>query len=67
MLKSLRALGPTEHLLLRRVFEEAMDCLPIQKRTSAARQAVAERILDCAATGERDPVELRIAAIRGFD
>jgi hypothetical protein len=54
----------TEELLLfRRVFEGVLARLPAVMRTADARSAIARNILDCAATGERDPVELRIAAL----
>jgi hypothetical protein len=55
----------TEELLLfRRVFEAALAGLPAVTRTAHARSVIARNILDCAATGERDPVELRIAALK---
>ena len=54
----------TEELMLfRRVFEAVLAQLPAMMRTADARSAIARNILDCAATGERDPVELRIAAL----
>jgi hypothetical protein len=54
----------TEELLLfRRVFETVLGQLPAVMRTQDARSVIARNILDCAATGERDPAELRIAAL----
>jgi hypothetical protein len=54
----------TEELLLfRRVFEDVLARLPALMRTAEARSAIARNILDCAAIGERDPAELRIAAL----
>jgi hypothetical protein len=55
--------APEELLLFRRVFENAVGALPAVMRTPDARSRIARNILDCAATGERDPVELRIAAL----
>jgi DNA-binding FadR family transcriptional regulator len=57
-----RIYAPEELLLFRRIFENAFGSLPAAMRTSENRARIARAILDCAATGERDPVELRIAA-----
>ena len=55
--------APEELLLFRRIFENAFGSLPAAMRTSENRSRIARSILECAATGERDPVELRIAAL----
>lgn len=55
--------SPDELLLFRRVFETALASLPVPMRGGEIRAHVARNILDCAATGERDPVELGIAAL----
>jgi hypothetical protein len=55
--------APEELLLFRRIFENAFGSLPAAMRTSENRSRIARNILECAATGERDPVELRIAAL----
>ena len=55
------AFQPEELVMLGSVMEHAIDSLPVANRTIVARQMIAQRILDCAATGERDPVELEIA------
>jgi hypothetical protein len=52
-----------ELLLLRRIFENALATLPAAMRTSDNRSSIARNLLECAATGERDPVELHIAAL----
>jgi hypothetical protein len=54
--------APEELLLFRRIFENAVGSLPAVMRTSENRSRIARNILECAATGERDPVELRLAA-----
>jgi hypothetical protein len=55
-----------ELIFLRRVLDEAIDSLPASMRTPDSRSKIAKRIMDCAATGERDRVELRIAGLAGF-
>jgi hypothetical protein len=55
--------SPEELLLFRRVFETALASLPLPMRGGETRAHVARNILDCAATGERDPIELGIAAL----
>jgi hypothetical protein len=54
---------PEELMLFRRVFERALASLPEAMRTADNRSRIAQSLLACAATGERDPVELRIAAL----
>jgi hypothetical protein len=55
-----------ELIFLRRVLDEAVDSLPVRMRTSASISTIAKRIMDCAATGERDRAELRIAGLAEF-
>jgi hypothetical protein len=56
---------PEELLLFRRIFESTLGSLPAAMRSCENRSRIARNILDCAATGERDPVELRLAALSG--
>ena len=49
---------------LHEVLDQAVNALPVHLRTSATRSKIAKRILDCAATGERSVVELRLAGLR---
>jgi hypothetical protein len=58
-----RVYTPEELMLFRRIFERALASLPETMRTAEARSRIAQNLLVCAATGERDPVELRIAAL----
>jgi hypothetical protein len=58
---------PEDLQLLRWVFEGAVKDLPVSMRSSPRRSQIAKNILDCAATGERDPVELKIAGLSGID
>jgi hypothetical protein len=61
-----RVYSREELMLFRRVFESALALLPVQMRTDRNRSCIALSLLACAATGERDPVELRIAALAGL-
>ncbi len=58
-----RVYAPEELMLFRRVFERALGSLPEPLRTAGNRSRMAQNLLACAATGERDPFELRIAAL----
>jgi hypothetical protein len=53
---------PEDLMLFRRIFDECMRGLPADKRTAVHQARIAKQLLDCAATGERNPVELRAAA-----
>lgn len=54
-------------VLFRMVFESILKTLPPSMRTLKNQTKIAQHILDCAATGERDPVELRIAGLVDFE
>ena len=54
---------PEELSLLGHVLNQAVESLPIAMRTPDNRAEIARNILDCAATGERDPIELVSAAL----
>jgi hypothetical protein len=53
---------PEELSLLGHILDQAIASLPAAKRTPSNRTAIAKNILACAATGERDPIELELAA-----
>ena len=55
-------LNPEELALLGNVFDQAMASLPSAMRTRANRSEIAKNILESAAAGERDPIELELAA-----
>jgi hypothetical protein len=57
------AFDPETIALLRAVLDEAWDSLNAQEHTQSSKSLLAERILHLAATGERDPVRLRVAAL----
>ena len=54
---------PGDIKLMRSVLDKAAIILPEAERTSAMKAKLASRILAAAAKGERDPVQLRIAAL----
>lgn len=54
---------PEEVALLRSVLDEAAAQLPPHKQTCMMKSILAEGILKRAATGERDPMRLRVAAL----
>jgi hypothetical protein len=49
-------------MLFRRIFEQCLEGLPESQRTEINWARIAKRLWDCAATGERNPAELKIAA-----
>jgi len=53
---------PEELSLLGHVLDQAIESLPAAMRTPYNRTEIARNILACAATGERDPIELELAA-----
>ena len=59
--------GPEELSMLRRVMDEVVGTLPEALRTPVAKARIAKRLLDRAAAGERDPIELRLAALADFN
>lgn len=54
---------PEELALLGRILDQVVQSLPPNLRTPDNRKALAMNILACASTGERDPGELRRAAL----
>jgi hypothetical protein len=54
--------GPEELSLLGDVFDQALASLPTCMRTHANRSTIANSLLASAAAGERDPIELELAA-----
>ena len=57
------AFDPETIALLLAVLDEAWDSLNAQEQAQSSKSLLAERILHLAATGERDPVRLRVAAL----
>jgi hypothetical protein len=57
---------PEELSLLGQVLDAAVQSLPATMRTPHIRAEIARNILRCAATGERDPIELELAALKNL-
>jgi hypothetical protein len=53
---------PEELSLLGHILDQAIESLPAIMRTPYIRTEIARNILARAATGERDPIELELAA-----
>jgi hypothetical protein len=53
---------PEELSLLGHILDQAIESLPATMRTPYIRTEIARNILARAATGERDPIELELAA-----
>jgi len=54
---------PEELSLLGHILDQAVESLPTVMRTPGNQAEMARNILACAATGERDPIELELAAL----
>ena len=54
---------PEELSLLGQILDQAVQSLPPSMRTPQNRAAIAKDILAVAVTGERDPIEIRLAAL----
>jgi hypothetical protein len=67
MLASPNVYSPEELNFLHQVLDEAVRTLPVPLQTSVSKSRIAKRILDCAATGERNRVELRMAGLADFN
>ena len=57
------AFDPETITLLRAVLDGAWNSLNAQEQAQSSKTLLAERMLRLAATGERDPVRLRVAAV----
>jgi hypothetical protein len=53
---------PEELSLLGYILDQAIESLPAAMQTPQNRTKIARNLLACAATGERDPIELELAA-----
>jgi hypothetical protein len=58
------AYDPETITVLRAVLDEAWEHLATNQKTRVSKAIIAQRILDCAARGERDRARLRAAALR---
>jgi len=56
--------GPEDLSLLGGIYDQAIASLPSRMQTPANRTAIAKNLIASAADGERDPIELELAAFR---
>ena len=54
---------PEELSLFGQILDQAVQSLPLSMRTPQNSAAIAKNILAVAVTGERDPIEIRLAAL----
>ena len=54
---------PEELSLFGQILDQAVQSLPLNMRTPQNRAAIAKNILAVAVTGERDPIEIWLAAL----
>jgi hypothetical protein len=59
------AYQPEDIVLMRTVLDDAASGLPPTQRTDTMKAKLASRILASAAKGERNPIQLKIAALLG--
>ena len=59
------AFSPETIELLRSVLDDAWESMRPEERACTSKTAIAARILDMAAAGERDPIRLRAEAVTG--
>ena len=59
-----QAFGPEEIKILGDAFEDALRTLRLVNRDDPATEIVAQKIIELAQRGERDPVRLRQAAVQ---
>jgi hypothetical protein len=52
---------PEELTLLGQILDHAIEALPAAMQTAYNRTEIAKTLLACAATGQRDPIELQLA------
>ena len=60
------AFGPEDISVITTAFEGALSTLGLVDRTDPLTELVAKRIIECAQTGERDPIRLRDCAIKSL-
>jgi hypothetical protein len=53
---------PEELMLIGRILDHAIESLPAGMQTVHNRTTIAKNLLTCAATGQRDPIALGLAA-----
>jgi hypothetical protein len=56
--------GPEDVKVMTTAFEGALSALRLVSRTDPLTELVAKKIIECAQTGERDPIRLRDCALK---
>jgi hypothetical protein len=68
LVNSIGTIFPPELIdLMKTVLEDSIATLPEAKRTSAIKAEIASKILESAATGERNPAMLKLAALSAVE
>jgi hypothetical protein len=60
------AFGPEEISVITLAFEGALRTLQLADRADPLTELVAKKIIECAQTGERDPIRLRDCALESL-
>jgi hypothetical protein len=60
------AFGPEDITVLVAAFEDALSTLGLVNRADPLTELVAKKIIECAQTGERDPIRLRDCALKSL-
>ncbi len=60
------ALGPEDIKVITAAFEDALSALHLVNRADPLTELVAKKIIECAQTGERDPIRLRDCALKSL-
>jgi hypothetical protein len=58
------AFGPEDIKVITAAFEDALNSLGLVDRADPLTEIVATKIIECAQTGERDPIRLRDGALK---
>jgi hypothetical protein len=57
------AFGPEDIKVLVKAFEDTLSALGVLRRDDPLTERIAKKIIECARTGERDPIRLRDRAL----
>jgi hypothetical protein len=60
------AFGPEDIRVLAKAFEDTLSALAVLPRDDRLTELIAKKIIECARTGERDPIRLRECALKSL-
>jgi hypothetical protein len=60
------AFGPEDIEVLVKAFEDTLSALGVLRRDDPLTERIAKKIIECARTGERDPIRLRDRALNSL-